>query len=186
MNKFHLAMQVFNSSASCHINIYSTPTCLLGLLTWIWHSQADHQWLYFPPPQRWSCWLSFLRGRAAWRPQAHWHCSCHPQDGKVAGSMAPRRGSWQHLSLPGPVKGQGWGAWSLSALIEGQPSISHRQSWRSAKANGWVLCARPMEWLILTPKEWILVTFVCTAPYSWWPHDDAYSSQNSRHLPDAG
>lgn len=81
-----------------------------------------------PPPQRWSCWLSFLRGGAAWHPQAHWHCSCHPQDGKVAGSMAQRRDFWQHPSLPGLVKGQGWGAQSLSALIEGQPSISRHQS----------------------------------------------------------
>ncbi|KAE8277109.1 hypothetical protein D5F01_LYC25086 [Larimichthys crocea] len=55
-------------------------------------------------------------------------CSCHPQDGKVAGSMAPWRGFWQYSSLPGLVKGQGWGAQSLSALIEGQPSITHRQS----------------------------------------------------------
>lgn len=54
-------------------------------------------------------------------------------------AVTRRMGKWQGRwlrgmasgsvpSLPGPVKGQGWGALSLSALIKGQPSISHHQS----------------------------------------------------------
>lgn len=64
-----------------------------------------------------------------------------PTDGKVAGSMGPQRGFWQHRSHPGPVKEQHSGAQSRSALIAGQPSISHCQSQRSVKARGWVLHA---------------------------------------------
>lgn len=40
-----------------------------------------------------------------------------------------------------------------------------------------------MEWLILTSRDWVLVTLVCITPYFWWPHEDAHSSQNSP-LPD--
>ncbi|KAK9518248.1 hypothetical protein VZT92_023560 [Zoarces viviparus] len=62
----------------------------------------------FPPTTTETEMLAVL---AAWQgsvasPLAHWHRSCHPQDGRVAGSMAPRRGFWKHPSLPGPVKGQ--------------------------------------------------------------------------------
>lgn len=32
----------------------------------------------------------------AFYPQSSWHCSCHPQEGKVERSMTPRRGFWQH------------------------------------------------------------------------------------------
>lgn len=71
-----------------------------------------------------------------------------PTDGKVAGSMGPQRGFWQHRSHPGPVKEQHSGAQSRSALIAGQPSISHCQSQRSVKARRWVLHAQPMQWLI--------------------------------------
>jgi len=146
----------------------SSYHCMQRMFTWKWHSQVDRLWLSLPLPQRQSYWLSFLHGRAAWCPQAPWRCSCHPRMGKW-------QGRWLRRVAPGSIppilarwKGRD-GEPSLSALIEGQPSISHRQSQRSAKACGWVLHVQPIEQLVLTSDEQVLATLVCAVAAWGWP-----------------
>lgn len=119
-----------------------------------------------------------------WHYQLHWHWSCHPQYCKVARSMAPWRGIWQHPLPSWPDERARMGSLWLWVhwLRASSPLVSIRAKGHLRPADGscvHILLSDSFSHPVSESLSvWSMLLLVATQWHSGYPLLDCVNAEN--------